>query len=112
MLKLNIEDGIYRISFHKTHRLNTLIADPLKQELKKIVSKTGREVVLSMNGIDFIDSSGFQAIMDVVEQASKSGSYFRICDVSQEVYELLKLMKLNFVFEIKPEKTRALSGVA
>ena len=86
-----------------------MIADPLREELTKIVSKPGREVVLSMAGINFIDSSGFQAIMAVVDQASKIGSRFRICDVSQEVYELLKLMKLSFVFEINPKKTKALS---
>jgi anti-anti-sigma regulatory factor len=101
MLKLNIEDGIYRISFYRTRRLNTLIAEPLQSELMKIVSKPGREVVLSMEGINFIDSSGF-----------KAGSHFVICDVSQEVYELLKLMKLSFVFEINPEKDKVLSGVA
>lgn len=111
MLKLRIEDGIYRISFYKTKRLNTLIADHLKEELVKIVSKPGREVVMSMEGINFIDSSGFQAIMAVVDQATRIGSRFRICDVSQEVYELLKLMKLNFVFEINPEKSREFSGV-
>ena len=50
--------------------------------------------------------------MAVVNQANKTGSHFRICDVSQEVYELLKLMKLSFVFEISPEKDKALTGVA
>ena len=113
MLKLKIEDGVYRISFYKVRRLNTLIAEPLREELSKIVSKSGREVVLSMDGINFIDSSGFQAIMSVVEKANNKGSQFRICDVSQEVYELLKLMKLSFVFEISPPgKSHSLSGVA
>ena len=111
MLKLNIEDGIYRISFYKVRRLNTLIAESLREELLKIVSVPGREVVVSMDGINFIDSSGFQVIMAVVDQANKIGSLFRICDVSQDVYELLKLMKLSFVLEISPEKTRSLSGV-
>jgi anti-anti-sigma factor len=110
MLKLNIEDGIYRISFYRTRRLNTLIADPLKEELIKIVSKPGREVVLSLKGINFIDSSGFQAIMAVVRQANMIGSRFRISDVSQEVYELLNLMKLDFVFEINPERSKVLAG--
>jgi len=112
MLKLNIEDGVYRISFYKVRRLNTLIADPLQEELSKILSKPGTEVVLSMNGVNFIDSSGFQAIMAVVDRADKAGSRFRICDVSQEVYELLKLMKLSFVFEINPVRSKSLSGVA
>ena len=111
MLKLNIENGIYRISFYRTRRLNTLIAEPLQAELMKIVSKPGREIILSMEGINFIDSSGFRAIMAVVNHANKVGSHFRICDVSQEVYELLRLMKLSFVFEISPEKDYALTGV-
>ena len=49
--------------------------------------------------------------MAVVDQSSKVGSSFRICDVSQEVYELLKLMKLSFEFEIKPLKSKAFSGL-
>jgi anti-anti-sigma factor len=104
MLKLKIEDGVYRISFHKISRLNSLIADPLREELIKIVSKPGREVVLSLKGISFIDSSGFQAIMAVVNHASKIGSKFRISDVSGDVYELLNLRKVKVMFEINPVK--------
>jgi anti-anti-sigma factor len=106
MLKLKIEDGIYRISFYKINRLNSLLADPLREELVKIVSKPGRDVVLSMKGITFIDRSCFEAIMAVVNQASKIGSRFRICDVSGDVYELLKLMKVKLMFEINPVKAR------
>jgi anti-anti-sigma factor len=106
MLKLKIENGIYRISFHKVNRLNSLLADPFREELTKIVSKPGREVVLSLKGINFIDGSGFQAMMAVVNQASEIGSRFRICDVSGDVYELLKLMKVKVMFEIDPVKSR------
>jgi len=104
MLKLKIENGVYKISFHKINRLNSLIADPMREELCKIVSKPGREVILSMKGISFIDSSGFEAIMAVVNQASEIGSRFR--NVSGDVYELLKLMKLKITLEIYPVKAR------
>lgn len=106
MLKLKIEDGVYKVSFHKTSRLNSLIADTLREELFKIVSKPGREVLLSMKGISFIDSSGFEVIIAVVNRASEIGSRFRICNVSGEVYELLKLMKLKITLEIAPVKAR------
>lgn len=112
MLNSNLKDGIYRISFHQVKRLNTLIADSLRDELKQIVGTPGREVVLSLEGINFIDSSGFQSIMDIVEYANLMGSHFRISDVSQDVYELLRLMKLSFVFEISPQKVRSFSGLA
>lgn len=106
MLKLKIEDGVYRISFHKINRLNSLIADPLRLELIKIVSKPGREVILSMKGINFIDSSGLEALMDIVKQASEFESRFRICDVSGDMYELLKLMKVRVLFEIHPVRAK------
>jgi len=106
MLKLKIEDGVYKVSFNKTNRLNSLNANSLREELFKIVSKPGREVMLSLKGISFIDSSGFEAIMAVVNRASKIGSRFRICNVSGEVYELLKLMKLKITLEIDPVKAK------
>ena len=106
MLKLKIEEGVYRISFHRIDRLNSLLADPIREELLKMVSKPGREVVLSLKGISFIDGSGFEAIMAVVNQASEMGSRFRICDVSGDVYELLKLMKVKVMFEINPVRSK------
>jgi anti-sigma B factor antagonist len=106
MLKLKIENGTTKISFHKISRLNYLFADPFREQLVGIVSEPGREVVLSMKGINFIDSSGLEAIMTVVNRASEMGSRFRICNVSDDVYELLKLMKVKIMFEINPVKAR------
>ncbi len=105
MLKVRNKGDVYRISFFKTRRVNTLIADSLKKELSHYVSIPGREVILSMEGITFIDSSGFEAIISVVRTASINNSRFRISDVSQEVYELLRLMKLKIFFEIDPVKS-------
>ena len=105
MLKVRTKGEVYKISFFKTRRVNTLIADSLKDELSKYVTTPGREVILSMDGINFIDSSGFEAILAVVGIAKKHNSRFRISDVSQEVYELLKLMKLKIFFEIDPVKS-------
>ena len=112
MLKLKIEGGVYRISFHKTNRLNSFLADSLREELVKIVSKPGRDVVLSMKGINFIDSAGFEAIMTGVNRASEMGSRFRISEVSPDVYELLQLRKFKILFEINPVKAKDIAITA
>lgn len=109
MLKVRTKGDVYTISFFKTRKVNTLIADALKDELSRYVSTPGREVVLSMEGINFIDSSGFEAIMTIVDIANKHKSKFRIADVSQDVYELLKLMKLKIFFEIDPVRYKVFS---
>lgn len=111
MLKVRTEGKAYKISFFKTSRVNTLIADVIREELIQYVSIPGKEVILSMEGINFIDSSGFEAIISVVDIAKKHKSKFRISDVSQEVYELLKLKKLEIFFEINPARSEVFSGV-
>ena len=110
MLKVHIRGEVYKISFFKTRRVNTLIANAFRDELSQYVSTPGREVVLSLEWINFIDSSGFESIMSIVDIAKKHNSRFRISDVSQELYELLKLMKLKIFFEIDPARYEVLSG--
>ena len=111
MLKVRTEGEAYKISFFKTSRVNTLIAGAIREELIQYVSIPGKEVILSMEGINFIDSSGFEAIISVVDIANKHKSKFRISDVSQEVYELLKLKKLKIFFEINTAWSEVFSGV-
>ncbi len=103
MLQIKQKKKTFQVSLRKTSRINTLIADTIREELTGIVSVPGRTVIFSMQGIKFIDSNGFEAILTIVKRSQDSGSIFKICDVSEEVYELIKLMKLNVVFEIFPE---------
>ena len=103
MLNIREHKKSYFVTIRNTARLNTLIADLLKTHLMEIVNQSNKEVVLSLAGIKFIDSSGFEAIMSVVKMAREKNCTFKICDVSQDVYELIRLMKLNVVFEIHPE---------
>jgi len=109
MLKVVEHKNRRCISIKKTTRINSFVADGLRDQLLEMVSQKKKEVILSLTGIKFIDNSGFEAIMYVVKRARENNCSFRICDVSQEVYELFQLMKLNVVFEIHPEKAAAVS---
>lgn len=109
MLKVGEQKNRYWISIIKTTRINSLVAEGLRDQLSVLVSQKKKEVILSLKGIKFIDNAGFDAILSVVKTAREYNCSFRICDVSQEVYELFGLMKLNVVFEIHPEKVEVLS---
>jgi anti-sigma B factor antagonist len=109
MLKVGVQKNRYWISIIKTTRINSLVAEGMKDQLLELVSQKKKEVILSLRGIKFIDNTGFETILSVVKTAREHHCSFRICDVSQEVYELFRLMKLNVVFEIHPEKVEVLS---
>ena len=97
--KENIGDVIV-VKFDNIDRFNALIADPVKEELKGYFSKPNTKLVLDLEGINFIDSTGFGVFLSIMKSANNNYGYFKICNITSEVMELFKLLQLHNVFEI------------
>ena len=95
----NIQD-INVVSFDKVNRFNALISDPVKEQLKKFYEQPQTKLILNLEDIDFIDSTGFGVFLSIMKTANNSYGYFKICNIQSEVMELFKLLKLHNVFEI------------
>ncbi|NLI25499.1 MAG: STAS domain-containing protein [Bacteroidales bacterium] len=100
MLKAEVVDNITVVSFQNVTRLNALIADQVKTELNSFFSKPNMKLVLNLEGVTFIDSSGFGVFLSVMKTANNSYGQFKICNIAPEVMELFKLLQLHNVFEI------------
>lgn len=111
MLDIKHDKDQTLIRFRRVNRLNTLIAESVHAQLLSEVAGSAATVVLSFEGISFIDSSGFKSILSVVDEAARNNTAFKISDVSPEVYELIRLMKLNVTFEITSSRPKQLEGV-
>jgi anti-sigma B factor antagonist len=99
---LNIEkvNNVFVAKFENADRFNALITEQVKEELKGVFTAKGVELVLSLQGIKFIDSSGFGVFLSVMKTAANSQGKLKICCISDEVMELFKLLQLHNVFEI------------
>jgi anti-sigma B factor antagonist len=102
MIKTEIKDGISIISLNDITRLNALVSDPIKEQASNYLDKPKTNLVISLAGVKFIDSSGFGMLLFLMKKAKNSYGTFKICDVSPEVMELLKLLQLHTIFEIFP----------
>ncbi|MFW5821267.1 MAG: STAS domain-containing protein [Bacteroidota bacterium] len=100
MLITNNQNGVLVVKFNDTNRLNALIAEPVKEELKSYFSTPNTKLVLSLEGIHFIDSTGFGVFLSVMKTANNNYGAFKISDISDDVMELFKLLQLHNVFEI------------
>lgn len=100
MLKKESKDGVILVSFDNTNRFNALIAEPVKEELKSFYSTPGTKLVINLEGIDFIDSTGFGVFLSIMKTANKNYGFFKISNISDEVMELFKLLQLHNIFEI------------
>lgn len=100
MLKEEKIFDIEVLSFDGITRFNALITDDVKQEINSYFSEPNKKVILNLEGIDFIDSTGFGVFLSSMKKANNNYGYFKICNISSDVMELFKLLQLHNVFEI------------
>lgn len=98
----NINDIIV-VNLKDTNRLNSLITEPVKESLLEFFNKPNVNMAFDLQGITFIDSSGFGVFLSAIKAASNNYGQFKICNVNGDVMELFKLLQLHHVFEIYDE---------
>jgi anti-anti-sigma factor len=99
MLKIAKEEHGYRVELFQVNRLNTLFSDLVREQLLELVEEPGTSVIFNLKDIQFIDSTGFNVLLEVADRAREAGSLFKLCNVNEEVRELLTLMELEDCFE-------------
>ena len=100
MLKHEANNGIEILNFNAVSNLNILIAQSLKEEVAQYLTKANTKLVLDLAGIEYVDSSGFGALLSILRNAKNNDSQFKICNISPDVMELVKLLQLHNVFDI------------
>jgi anti-sigma B factor antagonist len=100
MIKTETIDAIIVATFDNVNRFNALIADPVKEQLKSHFARPNTKLILNLEGIEFVDSTGFGVFLSIMKTANNNYGYFKICNISTEVMELFKLLQLHNVFEI------------
>jgi anti-anti-sigma factor len=78
--------------------LTSDVAAEFKQEVRALVPQTKR-IVLDLNDVGFMDSSGLGAIIGVYVTAKKTNCGVQLINLSTKAQELLKMTNLMSVFE-------------
>jgi anti-sigma B factor antagonist len=103
MLEIKNIDDILVVSLKDSERLNALITEPVKEKLLEYFNKPNTSLVFDLQGVSFIDSSGFGVFLSALKAANNNYGQFKICNVNSEVMELFKLLQLHHIFEIYNE---------
>ena len=62
--------------------------------------KLGRTMIIDMSNVNVIDSSGVASLLEAFQAARKKGMDFYIAAVTEPVFRVFKLARLETVFEI------------
>ena len=95
-----LDNGILA-SFNYTSKLSIINANQVEEELLQLIKNGENSVFLDFSNIEFIDTAGFHALLSVQIDSKLNGLKFMIINISNELMDLFKLVKLDNVFELR-----------
>lgn len=100
---LAIENSQYKtkVSFRNIDRLTILDSEAIRLELIDLAVKKDTLLEIDLLGIRFIDSSIIDIFNLLSRMAHRYNSRVKLSNVSAELFELIELVKLHSVFDIK-----------
>ncbi|MDD2196047.1 MAG: STAS domain-containing protein [Bacteroidales bacterium] len=101
MINIQKIDDVLIISMEKENKLNATLAQKFKVEVAKIIDQPRMKIVINLAGVEYIDSSGFGALLSVLRAAKGNNAQLKLCNISLDVMELVKLLQLQTVFDIR-----------
>src|SRR5213082_3883437 len=95
-----------------TGRLDVAGAPALKEAIGELVKNGPSKVVIDMEGISFVDSTGLGSVIAALKQIRGSeGGELRLAAPNQQVREVLELTSLDRVFPYYATVEEALTGL-
>lgn len=83
----------------------------LKQEMVDQLSRGTRHLVLDLNGVEYLDSTGLGVLIGGLKRTrERSGDLRLICD-NIRILRIFEITGLTKIFEIYPSESEALSGL-
>lgn len=100
MLTIKEENDILIIEVSE-ERLDMVIAKRFKDELSKASSHKPKKIIINLSKANYFDSSALGALVAYLKEVKSYGGHIVICNLSRSLYALLKLSKLDILFDIK-----------
>lgn len=80
----------------------------LRETVKSLLAQGKKKLVLNMNNVTLVDSSGLGTLVAVYSSARSVGATVRLCHLGSKFSELVQLTRLLTVFEISGTQAEAI----
>lgn len=82
----------------------------LREKLKGLIVEGKKQIVVNMDNITYIDSTGLGALVASQVSAKSQGASLKLCNLGRKFQELLQLTKLVTVFEVCNTEAAAIAS--
>ncbi len=87
--------------------LNAQTADEFVTDLEKLVDAGLRKIIVDCSELNYISSYGLGVLVRLHSRLARHGGNVKIASVKGVIVDLLRLTKLNTIFDIDPDVPRA-----
>jgi anti-sigma B factor antagonist len=91
-------------------RLDLTSASSLKEASKNVLNNESKKVILNLDKVDFINSSGLGALVSILKEVRNSQGAMKLTNLAPYVKEIFDITQLTNIFEIFTDEKQALSS--
>jgi len=110
MLKINLIGDVTEVKFENIRKINVLETDAIKAGLQKLVEKPNAKLLINMEGVFFLDSSGFATFLSVSKAAGKNNGQIIFCNLTESALDLFKVLQLHTIFNFIQDRDEAIKS--
>lgn len=82
----------------------------LRDKLQDVVSSRPKRIVIDLNGVNYMDSSGIATLVEALQMARRDEASLVLCGLTERVKAIIELARLDQIFEIADDRDAALVG--
>ncbi|GAB4163976.1 MAG: STAS domain-containing protein [Geothermobacteraceae bacterium] len=94
----------------KEERLDAHNSGELKTQMLNLFEEGKNSLVVNLEEVRFVDSSGLGALVSGFKNASARSGSLKLCNLQPQVKSMFELTRLHRVFEIFPNVDEALAS--
>lgn len=92
-------------------RLDVSVANEVEEGLAELIDEGGHiKVLLNMDGIEYMSSSGFRACISTLRKLNAKDGVLKICNIKPAVKRIFDVIELTSLFDIYESEESALDG--
>ncbi|MGC9198625.1 MAG: STAS domain-containing protein [Acidobacteriaceae bacterium] len=84
----------------------------LRDEVRKLLAKGSKKILLNLAGVNYIDSSGLGELVSSYTAVKNAGGELKLLNLTSKVRDLLVITKLLTVFDVSDDEAAAVASFA
>lgn len=81
----------------------------LREELLKVVNRGAQVIVINLQDVEFMDSSGLATLVEALQLTRKQKSKLKLINLCHRVRSIFEIARLDVIFEIFDSEAEALA---